>query len=160
MENSYKTNLSMYGMQVKKQKQQNILIAPKNNPYDVATLKPRNIQSSRVNRMDTNIPKLRAQTIRNSIKSTPRSRSNRLETPIGSRTSIVSTMMQHVEEQKKVKEVQDNIQKEKVLENSSKVSNQEVQTIMEMLQNITKDKVHEILGPLIATLLPNSVKNI
>ncbi|CAO1305438.1 unnamed protein product [Diamesa serratosioi] len=151
-ENPYKTNLSMYGMQVKKQKQQNMFNVPK-NLYDgttLTTLKPRNIQSSRTNRTDLSTQKLRAQTNKVSMKqSIPRSRSSRLETPISSRTSIVSTMMQHVEEE-------DKIQAEKLLENSAKVSSHEIQTIMEMLQNITKDKVHEILGPLIATLLPNS----
>lgn len=129
------------------------------SPYNgTALTKPRNIQSSRANRMDINTQKLRAQTIRASTKqSIARSGSRRLETPIGSRTSLVSTMVQHVEKQEKIQEDKDKIQSEKTLENSS---NQDIQTIMNMLQSIAKDKVHEILGPLIASLLPNSVKYI
>lgn len=143
---------------MKKQKQQNMFNAPK-TPYDGPPLsKPRNIQSSRSNRMDTNTQKLRAQTNRASTKqSSLRSGSRRLETPIGSRTSLVSTMMQHVEKEEKVQEDKNKIIAEKPMEKSS---NQEIQTIMDMLQSIAKDKVHEILGPLIATLLPNCVKYI
>ena len=62
-------------------------------------------------------------------------------------------MVQHVEKQEKAKEDEDK-------KDVEKCSNQEIQTIMDMLQNIAKDKVHEILGPLIATLLPNSVSEI
>lgn len=148
----------MYGIQVKKQKQQNMFNVQKSIYDGPALTKPRNIQSSRANRMDINTQKLRAQTIRASTKqSTARSGSRRFETPIGSITSLVSTMVQHVEKQEKIQEDNDKIQSEKTLENSS---NQDIQTIMNMLQSIAKDKVHEILGPLIASLLPNSVKYI
>jgi hypothetical protein len=158
LDNPYKSALTMYDLQMKKPRNPFRNVQSK-SPYDAALIKPRNVQSSRSNKIDRNSQHSRAQSIRNESRQQSK---KRLGSRCASKTSLsdISTMVQQIQSQESIEDIQ-KLKPEKPLEDDLKVvENQSDETfaIMELLHNIAKDKIQEILGPLIANLLPNNVK--
>lgn len=146
-ENPYGSKLSMYDMQLRKPTISSSYLRAK-SPFD-RSVKSRN-HSSQSNRSNVSSRSSRLTPSQSSIKNVP----PKSRTPMIKKSfSNIKTMVENVKGQESDLEVCKSLP-EKPLEDvpANHSNSKEIADIMELLQNVAKEKIQEMLGPLIKQL--------